>query len=81
MRTTVRLDNGLLEQARAAARQRHTTVTSLIEEGLRLVLINERPAGRRPKVVLPVSRETGGVLPGVDLNNSASLLDLMDERR
>jgi hypothetical protein len=70
----------LLEQAKAAARQRRRTVTSLIEEGLRLVLTNERP-GRRAKIVLPVSRETGGVLPGVDLNNSAGLLDLMEDRR
>ncbi len=77
----IRLDDGLLEQARAAARQRHRTVTSLIEEGLRLVLTNEKPGSRRAKVVLPVSRETGGVLPGVDLNNSASLLDLMEDRR
>ena len=76
----MRLDDGLLEQAKAAARQRHRTVTSLIEEGLRLVLTNERP-GRRTKVVLPVSRETAGVLPGVDLNNSAGLLDLMEDRR
>jgi hypothetical protein len=81
MRTTVRLDDGLLEQAKAAARQRHSTVTSLIEEGLRLVLTNERPAGRRTKTVLPVSRETGGVQPGVDLDNSAALLDLMEDRR
>jgi hypothetical protein len=81
MRTTVRLDDGLLEQAKVAARQRHRTVTSLIEEGLRLVLTNERAAARRTKVLLPVSRETGGVLPGVDLNNSAGLLDLMEERR
>jgi hypothetical protein len=81
MRTTVRLDDGLLEQAKAAARQRHRTVTSLIEEGLRLVLTNETPVARRTRVVLPVSRETGGVLPRVDLNNSAGLLDLMEDRR
>ena len=77
MRTTVRIDDGLLDQARVAARQRHKTVASLIEEDLRMALKNERPAGRRTKVVLPVSRETGGVLPGVDLDNSVSLLDLM----
>jgi hypothetical protein len=81
MRTTVRLDDGLLEQAKTAARQRHRTVTSLIEEGLRLVLTNERPAVRRAKIVLPVSRETGGVLPGVDLSNSSGLLDLMEDKR
>lgn len=34
----------------------------------------------RKRVVLPVSRERGGTLPGVDLNNSAALLDLMEGR-
>ena len=32
------------------------------------------------RVVLPVGRERGGILPGVDLNNSAALLDLMEGR-
>ena len=81
MRTTVRLDDGLLEQAKAEARQKHKTLTSLIEEGLRLVLANGGTSVRRKKTVLPVSRERGGVLPGVDLDNNAGLLDLMEDRR
>jgi hypothetical protein len=81
MRTTVRLDDGLLEQAKAEARQKQKTLTSLIEEGLRLVLANGGTPPRRKKIVLPVSRERGGVLPGVDLDNNASLLDVMEERR
>jgi len=81
MRTTVRLDDGLLEQAKAEARQKRKTLTSLIEEGLRLVLANGGTRVRRKKIVLPVSRERGGVLPGVDLDNNASLLDVMEERR
>ena len=80
MRTTIRLDDGLLEQAKAEARQKNKTLTSLIEEGLRLVLRSEPPA-RRKKIVVPVSRERGGVLPGVDLDNNASLLDVMEDRR
>jgi hypothetical protein len=81
MRTTVRLDDGLLEQAKAEARQKRKTLTSLIEEGLRLVLANGGTPPQRKKIVLPVSRERGGVLPGVDLDNNASLLDVMEERR
>lgn len=81
MRTTVRLDDGLLKQAKAEARQKQKTLTSLIEEGLRLVLANAGTPVRRKKIVLPVSRERGGVLPGVDLDNNASLLDVMEERR
>ncbi len=80
MRTTIRLDDGLLQQAKAEARQRHKTLTSLIEEGLRLVLVSERRIARRKKVVLPVSRERGGVLPGVDLDNGGGLLDRMEGR-
>jgi len=81
MRTTVRLDGGLLEQAKTEARQKHRTLTSLIEEGLRLVLANEGMPARSKRVRLPVARERGGVLPGVDLDNSAGLLDLMEDRR
>ena len=32
----------------------------------------------RPSVVLPVSRATGGTLRGVDLSDSAALLDIME---
>jgi hypothetical protein len=80
MRTTVRLDEALLNRARAEAVRRKTTLTSLIEQGLELVL--RRPLRRtehRP-VKLPVCRAGGGVLPGVELNDSASLLDRLDGR-
>jgi len=38
MRTTVRLEDGLLEQAKREARRRGQTLTSLIDQGLRLAL-------------------------------------------
>lgn len=81
MRTTVRLDHRLLEQAKAEARKQHKTLTSLIEEGLHLVLGAESTTRRRKKVVLPVYGRTGGVRPGVDLSNNASLLDIMEDPR
>jgi hypothetical protein len=81
MRTTVRLDDGLLEQAKAEARQKGKTLTSLIEDGLRLVLANGGAPVRRRKIVLPVSRKRGGVLRGINLDNNASLLDVMEDRR
>jgi hypothetical protein len=79
MRTTVRLDDALLNRARREAARRKVTLTSLIDQGLRSVLRQTQGAGRRPRVTLPVSREGGGTLPGVDLNNSAALLDIMEE--
>jgi hypothetical protein len=82
MRTTVRLDDALLEQSKREASRRRATLTSLIEQGLRLVLAQSRTAREpRRRVVLPVSRAAGGVLPGIDLNDSAALLDVMENRR
>jgi hypothetical protein len=79
MRTTVRLDEALLERARAEAAKRKTTLTSLIEQGLELVRRPLKRPEHRP-VALPECSAGGGTLPGVDLNDSASLLDRMDGR-
>ena len=78
MRTTVRLDDVLLERARQEADRRGVTLTSLIEQGLQLVLRRPARKSARPTVVLPECRAGGGTLPGVDLDDSASLLDRMD---
>jgi hydroxymethylpyrimidine pyrophosphatase-like HAD family hydrolase len=69
MRITVRLDDALLDQAKSAAANRHETLTALIEKGLRLVLAQSRsPRARRKHVVLPIGRQGGGLLPGIDLD-------------
>jgi hypothetical protein len=80
-RTTVRLNDRLLDQAKRESARRGETVTALIEQGLRLVLAQARTPERRKRVVLPVSRAGGGVLPGIDLNDSSALLDAMEQRR
>jgi hypothetical protein len=80
MRTTVRLDDALLELARREGERRGVTLTALIAEGLRLVLARgSSPGSRRTKVTLPVSREGGGTRPGINLDDSAALLDAMEE--
>jgi len=45
-------------------------------------LFTSRPAARRAakKISLPVCRRGGGTLPGVDLDDSAALLDRMEGR-
>jgi len=81
MRTTVRLDEHLLRQAKREANERGETLTSLIEQGLRLVLVRSRPqSAGHARVILPVSKARGGTLPGVDLNDSAAILDRMEGR-
>jgi hypothetical protein len=80
MRTTVRLDDSLLERARKEANRRGVTLTSLIEQGLQLVLRRPHRKSERPAIVLPVCQVGGGTRPGVDLNDSAGLLDRMEGR-
>ena len=69
--------DGLLNQVKREAEQRGETVTALIEQGLRLVLAQTRTISQKEPVKLPVSAVGGGVLPGVDLNDSAALRPTM----
>lgn len=80
MRTTVRLDDALLDLARQEATRRGVTLTSLIEQGLRLVLRRPLRRSDRPRVSLPQCRAGGGVLPGIDLDDSTAVLDRLEDR-
>jgi Arc/MetJ family transcription regulator len=79
MRTTIRLDDDLLTRAKRAAVERKTTLTAVIEDALRRALA-ARPTRAAAPLALPTFRGDG-LQPGVDLDDSAALLDLMDERR
>jgi hypothetical protein len=78
MRTTINLDDHLLRRAKQLAAKRHKTLTSVLEDALRESLSHTAEARRRTRVELPVSDRPPGVLPGVDLDHSAALLDLME---
>ena len=79
MRTTIRLRDGLLKRAKRRAAEEQRTLTSLVEEGVALVLA--RPAKKgRDRIELPVSRAVGGVQQGVDLNRSSDLEALIEDR-
>jgi Ribbon-helix-helix protein, copG family len=79
MRTTVRLSDDLLAAAKAHAARTGRTLTALLEDAIRAHLALERRARPTRLPTLPAYGK-GGVLPGVDLDNSADLLDLMDGR-
>ena len=77
-RTTVRLPEELLRRARRKAAAEGRTLTSLIEDGLRLVVM-EKPKGAKPRRVLPrVSKATGGLMPGVDITSFSALEEIDD---
>jgi hypothetical protein len=79
MRTTIHIPDDLLSEAKKLSAESHTTLTALIEDALR-----ERLSRRRQKSrVKPTQLTTygkGGLQPGVDLDDSAGLLDLMESK-
>ena len=77
-RTTVRLPEELLDRARRKAAAEGTTLTALIEDGLRLVIGGAGKRLRKPRGPLPVSKATGGTLPGIDITDSAALQEMED---
>jgi hypothetical protein len=80
MRTTVRLDDDLLRQAKALAARTGRTLTAVIEDGLRETLARHRRRQERPPVALPTFKGKG-LQPGVDLDDTAGLLDILDGGR
>ena len=79
MRTTIRLDEDLLRRAKRRALDTHRTLNAVIEDALRAALARGKARQVREAFHLPVSHGMGGVQPGVDLDNSAALLDLMEQ--
>ena len=77
-RTTVRLPKELLRRAKRKAADEGRTLTALIEDGLRLVVAEDRQRAKRPRGPLPVSKATGGTWPGIDISNSAAIQEMDD---
>ena len=77
MRTTLDLDDDLVARAKAAATRERTTLTRLIEEGLRLRM--RAPERQAAPAALPVYEGRGGLRVGIDPLSNASMLDAADE--
>ncbi len=78
MRTTVRLEDSLLIEVKKLAATSGTTLTAVIEEALREKLAR-RQHSKPPRKVQFTTFRGDGLGPGVDLDDSASLLDLMED--
>jgi hypothetical protein len=80
MRTTIRLDEALLRETKERAARTGQTMTAVIEHALRASFASSSVARHRATTVLPTVGGTG-LQPGVDLDDSAALLDLMEGGR
>jgi hypothetical protein len=77
LRTTIRIDDRLLAEAKAQAARSGRTLAAVVEDALRAALARREPRGLDRPPRLPISRG-GRLQPGVDLDDSAALLDLME---
>lgn len=77
MRTTIRLDDHLLTELKLLAARTGRTLTRVIEDALRETLARQQRPPRAAAVQLHTFAGNG-LLPGVDLNDSVALRELMD---
>lgn len=77
MRTTIAVDDHLLDAAKARARESGLTLGQLVERSLQRELASRDSASTGPEI--PVFRGRGGPRPGVDLTSNRALLEIMDE--
>ncbi len=77
-RTTVRLPADLLKRAKRKAASEGRTLTSLIEDGLRLVVAEKKKTAQTQRLPPPVSTATGGPMPGIDISDFSALQEIED---
>ena len=79
MKTTLNIDATVMRRLREEAARRETTMSALVEAGLRLVLAEERPAENRSSPLDPPlpSWNSGGHL--VEVSNRDELYRVMED--
>lgn len=80
MRTTLNLPDGLVAEAKARAAASGRTFTSLVEEGLRLLLERSAESESATPAALPAYGEPGGRML-VDLSDRDAVWVVLDEGR
>ncbi len=77
MRTTLNIDDALYRLAKSTAANRGCTVTSIIEESLRVALQSASAPGSLPPLL--VSSKPFGLAADVDLSDNSAVRDFLDE--
>lgn len=78
MRTTINLDDRLLEEIKRIGVERRVSVSTVVNEALKQALFTAKPAAQ-PETEPPLKTFQGdGLQPGVDLCDSAGLIERME---
>jgi hypothetical protein len=79
MKTTLLLDDEVHRQAKLASARLGIALTRYIEEAIRLRISIDAARRAEPVRKLPVCKSKGGLQPGLDLDNTAELLNILDQ--
>ena len=74
MRTTLNIADDLYTAVKVEAARRGETVTSVIEEAMRRLLAER---GTQAESSFPVSERSGGLRPGIDLDDPEQMYELL----
>ncbi len=78
MKTTLNIDDSVMQRLREEAARRGTTMSALVEAGLRRVLAPELPAADEPNTLPPLPTWRGGP-ELVDISDRDALYRAMEE--
>ena len=78
MRTTVSIDDDLLREAKRAALDSDRSLSDVVSEALREMLLRRR-AAQPERVRLITSGHNSRVVPGLDFSDNAAVRAAMDE--
>ena len=78
MRTTIRLNDDLFREVKSYSAKAGKSLNAFFEEAVRDRLNREMKPGKRSRLRLHTFKKGRGVQPGVDLNDNAALLDIME---
>ena len=80
VRTTITIEDSLLQKAKKISRERRCSLRQVIEDALRAAFAKRRKS-KSAKAPKPLKTFKGsGVQSGIDLSSSSALLDAMESR-
>lgn len=80
MRTTLAISDALLRRAREESVKRNCSLSEVVEDALRASLTARPKSGRLARMQPMKTFRGTGLQPGVDLDSSSALLELMEGR-
>ena len=80
MRTTISIEDSLLQKAKKISHERRCSLRTVIEDALRVAFAKDRKRTRSGERRPLKTFKGTGVQPGIDLSSSAALLEAMESR-